>query len=115
MTLPSFPNVDLFAAGVNALYGALVARSPKHNRNYTLIGILILAFIGGIGGGLSRDVLLNDLPGPIVHWSYLVVCLLMGFVGVAIDAYSFRKGERFRKQTLSVVKSFTRTLRTLPS
>lgn len=107
MTLPSFPNVDLFAAGINALYGALVARSPKHNRNYTLIGILILAFIGGVGGGLSRDVLLNDLPGPLVNWRFLAACLVMGFAGVAIDAYSVRRGERFRKQTLSVVKSFT--------
>ena len=107
MTLPSFPNVDLFAAGINALYGAMVARNPKHNRNYTLIGLLILAFIGGIGGGVSRDVLLNDLPGPFKDWRYPFTCLVMGLVGVAIDAYSLRKGEHFRKNTLSVVKSFT--------
>src|SRR6187200_2696281 len=91
MNLPSFPHVDLFAAGINALYGALVARSPNHNRNYTLIGILILAFIGGIGGGITRDVLVNEVPGPLVSWHYLVACLLMGLLGVAIDAYSVRK------------------------
>jgi hypothetical protein len=28
MALPSFPNIDLFAAGVTALYGVLVARNP---------------------------------------------------------------------------------------
>jgi hypothetical protein len=30
MNLPSFPNVDLFSAGINALYGTLVARQPSH-------------------------------------------------------------------------------------
>ena len=39
MNLPSFPNVDLFSAGINALYGVLVARSPSHNRGYTVGGV----------------------------------------------------------------------------
>jgi uncharacterized membrane protein YeiH len=107
MTLPSFPHLDLFAAGINALYAALTARSPKHNRDYTLVGIMILAVIGGIGGGLTRDVLLDDLPGPFVHASYLVACFLMGALGIALDAYSASRGERFRTKTLSYVKSFT--------
>jgi hypothetical protein len=38
MTLPSFPNVDLFSAGINALNGVLVARNPSHNRGYTVAG-----------------------------------------------------------------------------
>ena len=107
MELPSFPRVDLFAAGINALNATLIARNPTHNRGYTLVGLLILAFIGGIGGGVSRDVLLNDLPGPLVHVNVLIACLVMGIVGLVIDMYSVRKGERFRKRTLSVVKSFT--------
>jgi uncharacterized membrane protein YeiH len=107
MDLPSFPRVDLFAAGINALNATLIARNPTHNRGYTVVGLLILGFIGGIGGGVSRDVLLNDLPGPLLHPNFLIVCLLMGITGLLIDVYSVRKGERFRKRTLSVVKSFT--------
>jgi hypothetical protein len=52
-----FPNVDLFSAGINALNGVLVARNPSHNRGYALVGLLIMAFFGGIGGGVTRDVL----------------------------------------------------------
>ena len=63
MNLPSFPNVDLFSAGINALNGVLVARNPSHDRGYTLMGLLIMAFFGGIGGGVSRDLLLNEIPG----------------------------------------------------
>lgn len=107
MNLPSFPQVDLFAAGINALNGVLQARSPSHDRNYTLAGLLIMAYFGGIGGGVSRDVLLNDIPSPLKGWTYPVVCLLMGLLGVAIYRYSETKAERFRKRMLAFFKSFS--------
>ena len=107
MYLPSFPNVDLFSAGINALNGVLVARNPSHNRGYTLAGLLIMAFFGGIGGGVSRDLLLNDIPSPIKDPKYIIVCVLMGLAGLAIYQYAEAKEERFRKRTLAFFKSFT--------
>ena len=77
MLLPNHPNVDLFAAGINALNGVLVARNPSHDRGYTLMGLLIMSYFGGIGGGVARDMLLNDIPAPIKTPAYLVVCLAM--------------------------------------
>jgi uncharacterized membrane protein YeiH len=105
--LPSFPSVDMFSAGVNALNGVLVARHPSHNRGYTLMGLLIMAFFGGIGGGVSRDVLLNDIPSPLKNATYLLVCLLMGLLGLAIYRYADSREERFRTRTLAFFKSFT--------
>jgi uncharacterized membrane protein YeiH len=107
MTLPSFPNLDLLAAGINALNGALVARNPSHDRGYTLMGLLIMAFFGGIGGGVSRDLLLNDIPGPLLNPMYLAVCLLMGLLGLAIYRYAETKEEHFRKRILAYFKSFS--------
>jgi uncharacterized membrane protein YeiH len=107
MNLPSFPNVDLFSAGINALYGMLVARQPSHDRGYTVVGLLILAFFGGIGGGVTRDVLLNEIPSPLQDPSYLFVCLLAGLLGLAIYRYSASREERFRTRTLAYFKSFT--------
>jgi len=107
MYLPSFPNVDLFSAGINSLNGVLVARNPSHNRGYTVAGLLIMAFFGGIGGGVSRDVLLNDIPSPFRSSIYLVVCVLMGLLGLAIYRYAESKEERFRRRTLAYFKSFT--------
>jgi uncharacterized membrane protein YeiH len=107
MDLPSFPNLDLFAAGINALNGVLVARNPSHNRGYTLMGLLIMAFFGGIGGGVSRDLLLNEIPGPLTNPEYLVVCVLMGLLGLAIYVYAESKEEHFRKTTLAFFKSFS--------
>jgi len=107
MNLPSFPNVDLFSAGINALNGVLVARNPSHNRGYAVVGLLIMAFFGGIGGGVSRDVLLNDIPAPLKDPTYLVVCVLMGLLGLAIYRYADSKEEQFRTRTLAYFKSFT--------
>jgi uncharacterized membrane protein YeiH len=107
MTLPSFPNIDLFSAGINALNGVLVARNPSHNRCYTVAGLLIMAFFGGIGGGVSRDVLLNQIPSPLKDPMYLLVCILMGLLGLAIYRFLESKEERFRTRTLAFFKSFT--------
>ena len=107
MYLPSFPNLDLFSAGVNALNGVLVARNPSHNRGYTAAGLLIMALFGGIGGGVSRDLLLNDLPSPIKDPSYILVCLMAGLLGLAIYRYAESKEEHFRKRILAFFKSFT--------
>jgi uncharacterized membrane protein YeiH len=107
MSLPSYPNIDLFSAGINALNGVLVARHPSHNRGYAVVGLLIMAFFGGIGGGVSRDVLLADIPSPIKDPIYLLVCLLMGFLGLVIYRFADSKEERFRTRTLAFFKSFT--------
>jgi uncharacterized membrane protein YeiH len=107
MNLPSFPNIDLFSAGINALYGVLVARQPSHNRGYTVAGLLIMAFFGGIGGGVTRDVLLNEIPSPLKDPIYLLVCLLAGLLGLAIYRYAESKEEQFRTRTLAYFKSFT--------
>jgi len=107
MDLPSFPSVDLFSAGINALNGVLVARHPSHNRGYAVVGLLIMAYFGGIGGGVARDLLLSEIPSPLKNPLYLVVCLLMGFLGLAIYRYADSREERFRTRTLAFFKSFT--------
>lgn len=38
MNLPNDPEIGLFSAGINALYGALVAGQPSHDRSYTAMG-----------------------------------------------------------------------------
>jgi uncharacterized membrane protein YeiH len=107
MYLPTFPNVDLFSAGINALNGVLVARNPSHNRGYAVVGLLIMGFFGGIGGGVTRDILLNDIPSPFKDPTYFFVCLGAGLLGLAIYWFADSKEEHFRKRTLAFFKSFT--------
>jgi uncharacterized membrane protein YeiH len=107
MNLPSFPHIDQFSAGINALNGVLVARHPSHNRGYAVVGLLIMAFFGGIGGGVSRDILLNEIPSPLKDPTYFFVCLLMGLLGLAIYRYADSREEQFRTRTLAFFKSFS--------
>ena len=107
MNLPNFPHIDEFAAGINALNGVLVARNPSHNRGYTVAGLLIMAFFGGIGGGVTRDVLVNEIPGPLKGATYFFVCFFMGLLGLAIYRYAESREEGFRTRILAYFKSFT--------
>lgn len=107
MYLPSFPHVDQFSAGINALNGVLVARNPSHNRGFTAAGLLIMSFFGGIGGGVTRDVLLSDVPSPLKDPTYFFVCLVMGLLGLAIYRFLESREERFRTRTLAYLKSFS--------
>src|SRR6187551_136784 len=83
--LGSFTIIDLIAATTNAFNGAILARQPSHYRKYTVVGILLLAVFGGIGGGVSRDVLLNDIPSALTNPMYLILCAVAGFLALRIS------------------------------
>ena len=123
MTLPSFPISICSLLELMRLNGVLIARNPSHDRGYTMAGLLIMAFFGGIGGGVSRDVLLNDVPSPLKDWNYLFVCVLMGLLGISdlqvsgVDRKSASARERlafFKSFTLAVVRDpWARTRRSI--
>lgn len=46
----NFTTIDLIAASTNALNGALLARRPDHYRNFTIVGVILMALLGGLGG-----------------------------------------------------------------
>ncbi len=84
-TLGTFTIIDLIAATTNAFNGALLARQPSHYRAFTVVGILGLAVFGGIGGGVSRDVLLNDIPSALTNPWYLILCTIAGILALRIS------------------------------
>ena len=43
-----------------------------------------MALLGGIGGGITRDVLLNKIPVALTNPAYIMLCLLAGFVGYKV-------------------------------
>jgi uncharacterized membrane protein YeiH len=92
-SIGSFTIIDLIAASTNAFNGALLARRPDHYRHYTVVGILIMAVIGGIGGGVARDIVLNDVPAAFTNPWYLIFCTLMAVIALKL---SYSTGQRFK-------------------
>jgi uncharacterized membrane protein YeiH len=100
----NFTTIDLIAASTNALNGALLARRPDHYRNYTIVGVLLMALLGGIGGGVTRDVLVSEVPAALTNPAYIALCLAAGAVGYYL-AYS--KGQLFREGLFQFMTSFS--------
>jgi len=106
LTVGSFVVIDLIAATTNALNGALLAQRPDYyrGRQWSIVGILLLAIFGGIGGGISRDVLLNKIPGALTNPWYLILCLVAGGVGILI---SYKGGQKFRETFYQFMTAFS--------
>ena len=101
----SFTSVDLIAAATNALNGALLARRPDHYKNFTIPGILAMALIGGLAGGIVRDLLLGKAPpGALTNPAYITLCLVFGLVGYAI---AYGQGQLFREGLFQFMTSFS--------
>lgn len=86
--------IDLVAASTNALNGALLARRPDHFKNFTIVGILGMALLGGLGGWITRDVLLGDVPSALTNPAYITLALLFGVIGYQL---AYAKGQLFRE------------------
>jgi uncharacterized membrane protein YeiH len=96
--------ICLIAATTNAFNGALLARRPDHYRNFTVMGIIVLAYAGGIGGGVVRDILVNKIPSPLVNPWYLILCLLAAILALVID---FNSAQRFKDGLFQFMTAFT--------
>src|SRR5262245_32142725 len=96
--------IDLIAATTNALNGALLARRPDHYRNYTVVGILLMALLGGIGGGVTRDILVGEIPAALTNPAYITLCLIAGVIGYRL---AFSGGQLFREGLFQFVTSFS--------
>src|SRR5215469_12210641 len=73
--------LSLLAAATNALNGALLARRPDHYKNFTVVGIILMALLMGVGGGMTRDVLLNQVPTALTNPVFITVSLIAGAIG----------------------------------
>jgi uncharacterized membrane protein YeiH len=87
----SFIIIDLIAATTNAFNGALLARQPSHYRKYTIVGIILMAVATGIAGGVSRDVILNSVPGALKNPTYIIVCIAAGIAALLLNYFSGAK------------------------
>ena len=100
----SFTSIDLLAAAVSAMNGALLCRRPDHFKRFSVVGVLLMAILGGLGGGVMRDVFVSEVPVAFTNPAYITVCLVAGIVGYRI---TYARGQLFREGLFEVVMSFS--------
>lgn len=74
--------LELSAMMVTAVFGAAVARS----RNAPIYGTLLAGVLMGLGGGMTRDMLLNLKPVAIYTWYYIPAILSASVLGALFFA-----------------------------
>lgn len=69
--------VDFIATFIFALSGAVVAVRYRLD----LFGVLVLAFLAGNAGGITRDIIIAaQPPAAIADWRYVAICSLAGIL-----------------------------------
>lgn len=102
--LSAFTIIDLIAASTNAFNGVVLARRPDHYQRWTIIGVILLAVLGGIGGGIVRDVLLNTVPAALTDPWYVIVCVLSALLALRV---AFLGGPHFREGLFQFMTAFS--------
>jgi len=104
ISFTTFTIIDLLAAATNAFNGALLCRRPTHYRNYTVVGVILMALLGGIGGGVSRDVILNKIPAAFTNPLYIFLCVVAAIIALQVH---YRTGQQFREGLFSFMTAFS--------
>lgn len=87
-----------------AITGSLVALENDFN----FVGVLILAFITAVGGGTTRDILINKVPAILMSEFYATVAIIVSLVIYVLDLIN-----QVNLISLTLVFIFGTTLRLL--
>jgi uncharacterized membrane protein YeiH len=76
--------LDLSATGLGSLQGAMFAAQFKDKR-LDLLGVGLIGVVTGFGGGLLRDILLNQVPAALQSNWYIPVAILAALIGMLLE------------------------------
>jgi len=75
--------LDLTAVAIGAIQGAMFA-ARLTERRIDLLGVALIGVIVGLGGGLMRDILLNQLPAAISDNWYIPIATAAALLGMLL-------------------------------
>jgi uncharacterized membrane protein YeiH len=100
----NFTTIDLIAASTNSLNGALLARRPDHYKQFSIVGIILMAMLGGLGGGITRDVLVAQVPSALTNPAYIFLAFGFGVLGYFL---AYGEGQLFREGFFQFMTAFS--------
>jgi uncharacterized membrane protein YeiH len=108
MSLTTLPTIDvpniasdtplwlaLLTTFIAAMSGALRGRDPGRVR-YDIVGIVVFAFFLGVGGGVTRDLLLGNTPPVVLREpAYVIAVLAAALLVLLVGRWIARDGWTF--------------------
>jgi uncharacterized membrane protein YeiH len=83
--------IELLAAGLGGLQGALFAAGQRHRR-IDVLGVVVIGLAVSLGGSLLRDIVLNQPPVVVwINW-YLPVAGASAILGMILQSALARAG-----------------------
>ena len=76
--------LDLAATGLGSVQGAMFAAQFK-DRRLDLLGVGVIGLVAGTGGGMLRDLLLNQTPVSLSNNWFIPVAVLAALVGMLLE------------------------------
>lgn len=76
---------DLLAVGLGGVQGALFASEFREERHFDMLGVVVMGVALGMGGGIIRDLLLDQLPATLQSSWYVVVAVAAALGGMALS------------------------------
>lgn len=76
--------MDLLAVGIGSVQGAAFAAQFR-DRRLDLLGVAVVGIVTGFGGGLLRDLLLNQVPLALQSNWYLPVATVAALLGMLLQ------------------------------
>src|SRR6478736_169582 len=83
--------IDLLAVGIGSVQGAAFAAQFR-DRRLDLLGVAIIGIATGFGGGIIRDILLNQVPLALQSNWYLPVATVAALIGMLLQRVVHRLG-----------------------
>lgn len=76
--------LDIAAVALGAVQGAVFATRMAEERKIDVVGIGVVGIATALGGGIVRDVLINQRPAAITDGSLIVTAVVAAFVGMLL-------------------------------
>lgn len=84
--------------GVIAFAASGVIKGLKHKLD--ILGVVVLAVMTAVGGGIIRDVLVNKIPNVLIHTQDIVVAIITAILLFIIMKRYKKNGKSFYKELL---------------
>jgi uncharacterized membrane protein YeiH len=76
--------LDIAAVAMGAVQGAVFATRMADERRLDVVGIAVVGIAAGLGGGIARDVLINQMPAALADGRLLITAVAAAMLGMLL-------------------------------